>query len=98
MVDNDPQFNASAALLKPQKYIDLIINGKSKSIYDIYEKPPRIAGAKKKPSGDPGDYIIQAWHMVPEPDIRLDLIASRIELYETLRSPAHKEYLLDEWH
>lgn len=96
LVDNDPQFNASTALLKPQQYINSVIKDGSKSIYDIYEHPPRTLKKKKKKI-EPQKYFIRTWYKVTNPDIRLDLLPSRIELYETLRNPSHKEYLLDKF-
>ena len=95
VVDNDPQFNATTALMKPQVYIDDVLKSKKqKTVYDIYEKPPRIRGETKKKI-KPGDFFVRTWYMTRNPKIRLDLIPSRIELYDTLRNPSQKEYLLD---
>ena len=45
VVDNDPQFNATMALMKPQNYIDDCLKTDTHlTIYDIYEKPPRVGG------------------------------------------------------
>lgn len=96
VVDNDPQFNATAALMKPKRYIDEVLKGKDqKTIYDIYEKPPRIRGERRRRI-KPEEFFIRTW-WYPSSDsmVRLDLIPSRIELYETLRNPSQKEYLLD---
>lgn len=96
VVDNDPQFNATSTLLRPERYIEEVIRGGAKTIYDIYEKPPRVSAKRKGSKGLKGeDVILTRWWLRGKPKIRLDLIPSRIELYETLRSPAHKEYLLD---
>jgi chromosome partitioning protein len=97
IVDNDPQFNASSSLLTPKNYIENCLNNKEQhTIYDIYEKPPRIYGAKTK-KFNPKNFFIRTWYMKDDPTIRLDLIPSRIELYETLRNPSQKEYLLNKF-
>lgn len=94
IVDNDPQFSATSALLRPQFYIDRYITKRDYlTIYDIYENPPRIRGTKQE-KNDPQQFFMTPWYMKSEPEIVLDLIASRIELYETLRNPSHKEYCL----
>jgi chromosome partitioning protein len=76
VVDNDPQFNATAALMKP------------------HEKPPRIRGERTNKI-KPEQFFVRSWYMMSNPETRLDLIPSRIELYDTLRNPSQKEYLLD---
>lgn len=97
VVDNDPQFNATTALLSPDLYVSgFLANDASYStIYEVYEKPPRIAGASKRPSTR--DHFITRWWLTDNQEITLDLLASRIELYETLRNPSQKEYLLDKF-
>lgn len=95
VVDNDPQFNATTALMKPQKYIDQVLKNKQqRTVYDIYEKPPRISG-RKKAKIKPEQFFYTAWGLRSDPKITFDLLPSRIELYETLRNPSQKEYLLD---
>lgn len=94
LVDNDPQFNATSALLRPEDYIRLLKSPGQHSIYHIYEKPPRLSG-QRRPKIDPKTFFVRAWYMRATPDVRLDLIPSQIELYETLRNPSQKEYLLD---
>jgi chromosome partitioning protein len=37
------------------------------------------------------------WHMARNRTITLDLLPSQIELYETLRNPSQKEYVLDKF-
>lgn len=97
VVDNDPQFNATASLLKPSYYIeDSIASRNHLTIYDIYEKTPRIRGIKTE-KFDPKKFFYRTWHLTSAPDITLDLIASRIELYETLKNPSQKEYMLDKF-
>ena len=94
IVDNDPQFNATSALVAPQFYIDKVIKGMEfLSIYNIYEKPPRLRGTKSSKL-DPQKFFMHLWH-IGEHKFFLDLIPSRIELFETLRNPSQKEYLLD---
>jgi len=95
VVDNDPQFNATSALLEPKDYIEKCIKEeKVKTIYNIYQKPPRI-GSKRPRKSNPSDCIINTWSHWKDPHITLDLIPSRIELHETLLNPASKELLLD---
>ena len=94
VIDNDPQFNATSALVRPQLYIDKVIKGRDVfSIYNIYEKPPRLKGTKA-PKLDPQKFFMTLW-FIGESEFVLDLIPSRIDLFETLRNPAQKEYLLD---
>ena len=96
VVDNDTQFNSTSALIRPQMYIDNIIKDKNYlTIYDIYEKPPRIRGTKVE-KHNPQKFFISLWH-IGEDEFVLDLIPSRIELYETLRNPSQKEYLLNKF-
>ena len=97
IVDNDPQFNATTALLEPQNYLKYCINtgAKYRTIHDIYEKPPRIAGGNVDKGWQ--EYFIPRWFMGDKKAARLDLLASRIDLYETLRNPSQKEYLLDKF-
>ena len=94
IVDNDPQFNATASLMDPARYIEWVIERKRRSIYNIYERPPRVGGSKKQEKIRAKDFMIRTWYF-PKSEFRLDLLASRIELYETLRNPSHKEYRLD---
>jgi chromosome partitioning protein len=97
VVDNDPQFNATSALLKPKQYIDDVLKKPNRhTVYHIYEREPRMLG-KKAPKLDPKTFIHTAWYMIHDPTIRLDIICSQIELYETLRNPSQKEYLLDKF-
>lgn len=97
VVDNDPQFNATSALVSPRIYIEKCIKSNDYlTIYNIYEKPPRIRGQRQnKP--DPTNFFFNRWYYIPDPEIVLDLLPSRIELYETLRNPSQKEYLLDKF-
>lgn len=97
IVDNDPQFNATSALMKPQAYIENILKKESAhTTYNIYEREPRILG-KKQPQPNPQNFLQRTWSVQGRPDIRLDIICSQIELYETLRNPSQKEYLLDKF-
>lgn len=97
VVDNDPQFNATMTLMTPRAYINACIEpGTHATVYDVYEKPPRVRGAKPK-RPDPSRFLIKTWHFIDDPGIALHLMASRIELYETLRNPSQKEYLLDKF-
>jgi chromosome partitioning protein len=97
LVDNDPQFNATSALLQPKVYIDEILKKTGQhTIYDIYERTPRLRGIKR-PKRDPKNFIYTRWYLLRDPTISLDVLPSRIELYETLRNPSQKEYLLDKF-
>jgi len=97
VVDNDPQFNATSSLVSPKDYIDIFIKSNKKlTVYDIYEGPPRVRGRKQEKL-DPRKFFSTTWYMGANRDIVLDLIASRIELYDTLSNPSHKEYLLDKF-
>jgi len=94
IVDNDPQFSATSALLPPQYYIDNYISKRNYlTIYDIYEKQPRVRGTKLEKFA-PEKCFCTIWQIAKDPKNVLDLIASRIELYETLSNPSHKEYFL----
>lgn len=97
IIDNDPQFNASSALLKPDFYIKSILKNEAQhTVYHIYEREPRIRTAKKTKI-DPKTFIYTTWRITRDTSISLDLIPSQIELYETLRNPSQKEYLLDKF-
>jgi len=97
IVDNDPQFNATSALLAPQVYIDQVLKNVNRStIYNIYEREPRLLG-KKVAKVNPKQFFYKTWSLTGNPDIRIDLICSQIELYETLRNPSQKEHLLDKF-
>ena len=95
VVDNDPQFNATSALVRPKDYInDCLKTDKQPTTYNIYEKPPRV-GRQKTEEIDQRKYFWHRWHKRYRPKISLDLIPSRLELYETLRNPTSKEYRLE---
>jgi chromosome partitioning protein len=97
LVDNDPQFNATSALLTPRKYIDGVLKDPDVStIYHIYEKEPRVQGVKPK-ARDPKSFIRSIWNLRSNPNINFSIVPSQIELYETLRNPSQKEYLLDRY-
>ena len=97
VVDNDPQFNSTSALMKPEAYIyNIIKTDECLTIYYIYEKPPRIRG-KKQEKLDAKKFFYPTWHIPGRSGAVLDLIPSQIELYDTLSNPSHKEYLLDKF-
>jgi chromosome partitioning protein len=97
IVDNDPQFNATSALLQPKFYLDAVLKQDAQhTIYHIYEHEPRIRGAKRA-KRDPKSFIYSQWFLARDRSISLDLMPSQIELYETLRNPSQKEYLLDKF-
>jgi len=96
LIDNDPQFNATSALLDPATYIDKVLKDpKRHTIYNIYEREPRMGG-KSAPALDPKSFFHKAWWFIDDSG-RFDVICSQIELYETLRNPSQKEYLLDKF-
>ncbi|HWR83447.1 MAG TPA: ParA family protein [Candidatus Deferrimicrobium sp.] len=97
VVDNDPQFNATTALVKPNTYINKCLKtSEILTIYSIYEKPPSV-GRPRQRKQDPSAFFFTRWRMTANPTITLDVIPSRIELFETLRNPTSKEYLLDKF-
>jgi len=97
IVDNDPQFNATSSLIDPKTYMKEILRKDDQhTIYNIYEKPPRVHGVKPKKL-KPTNFFYQTWYKTNRPQISLDLIPSQIELYDTLRNPSQKEYLLDKF-
>ena len=96
LVDNDPQFNATSTLLAPARYITECITGDHATIYEVYEVPPRVRGSTRK-RPDPKSFFMKTWYKESDPDTSIDLLPSRIELYDTLRNPSHKEYLLDKF-
>lgn len=97
LVDNDPQFNATSSLIQPQVYLTHIKDQKKGTTYNIYERTPRISGMSRVNIPEPKDFFIKTWYFVDRPEISLDLIPSRIELYETLQNPTHKDYLLEKF-
>lgn len=97
VVDNDPQFNATGSFLPPEFYINRCIKTREYlTVYEIYEKPPRIRGTKGDKI-DPHKFFVTTWYFSSDPNISLDLIPSRIELHDTLRNPSQKEYLLNKF-
>ncbi len=96
VVDNDPQFNATSILMPPAHYIAYLQKDDGQTIYRIYEKPPKIKGHPVSKI-DPKKFIQQRWYLNRDPKITLDIIPSQIDLYETLRNPSQKEYLLDKY-
>ena len=96
VVDNDPQFNATSSLLNPKVYIEKCIKKNTLlTTYNIYEKTPNVGRKRKRII--PSKFIENIWYQSHDDSITLDLIPSRIELYETLRNPSHKEYLVDKF-
>jgi chromosome partitioning protein len=92
-----PMIGVHFTLLSARHYIDSILKNKDRhTIYHIYEKEPRLHGKKSK-AHDPQSFITKTWRMTNDETISLDVIASQIELYETLRNPSQKEYLLDKF-
>lgn len=97
LIDNDPQFNATSSLISHQDYIKMVIKDSSlKTIYDIYEKPPRVNGLKQAIPPKPAEFFHTTW-VYKNTDYSLDLIPSRIELYETLKNPNGKENYLNKF-
>lgn len=96
LVDNDPQFNASTSLVKPATYIKYLGDANIKTIYDIYEKIPAGSLSKKVDSADQ-KFIVTRWTLRDHRDVSLDILLSRIELYDTLKNPSQKEYVLDKF-
>ncbi len=96
VIDNDPQFNATSSLLNPKTYIEKCIKtNQLLTIYNIYEKSPGVG--KKRKKINPSMFCKTIWYKSNNESISLDLIPSRIELYETLSNPSHKEYLVDKF-
>jgi chromosome partitioning protein len=99
VVDNDPQFNATTALMPAEAYINTCLKegpDRRSTTYDIFEKPPRV-GRRAAPAPAPDSFFIRTWYKGTPPKATLELIASRLELYETLRNPSQKEHLLDKF-
>jgi chromosome partitioning protein len=97
VVDNDPQFNATSALMNPQRYIDEVLKKPEQhTVYHLYEREPRMLG-KKSQKLEPKSFFHRVWYMTGAPQIRLDIVCSQIELYETPRNPSQKEYLLNKF-
>lgn len=99
VIDNDPQFSATSALVSPTYYISEFIKKKDGSrltTYNIYERPPKVAQGKKS-KGNKATYFHNAWYLKRDSSIRMDLVASRIELYETLDSPSKKAFKLNKF-
>jgi chromosome partitioning protein len=89
VVDLDPQFNASQYLVGVSGYKRIISDGKP-TIWDIFEEYTRI------PSGKTASFEAKdtVRNVSKTGGGRLDLIPSRLELAESLRSPGPKERLL----
>jgi chromosome partitioning protein len=90
VVDLDPQFNASQYLVGVSGYKRIISDGKP-TIWDIFEEYTRIPSGKTEPF-EAKDTVRNVSKTTGGG--RLDLIPSRLELAESLRSPGPKERLL----
>jgi len=96
LVDNDPQFNATTFLMSPQTYLSNVINARdAKTIVDIYERPPRAGKASR--SEVRADDVIYGQYEYTDRPIKLDLIPSRLELYETLDNASQKDLKLNKF-
>lgn len=95
LIDNDPQFNATSAVMSPSVYLTRVLKDDAASTtYHIYEKEPRVQGVKAK-AREAATFKHRRWKLISAPDTVFTLIPAQIELYETLRNPSQKEYLLD---
>ena len=96
LIDNDPQFNATVSFFRQDEYVQNIKDAENfKTIYDIYESPPR-GGNRVQSQIDPSKFLHRRWYF-RKGHGQLDILASRIELYDTLRNPSSKEYVLSKF-
>lgn len=93
LVDLDPQFNASQYLLGVRRYEAEIYRPSAPTVWHVFEQFTRSPGS----SNNTGLTIESAIRRVVtyQSGSRIDLVPSQLELSDTLRNPAQKEYLLD---
>ena len=90
VIDIDPQFNCSQYLLGLRR-MEATISSETPTVWNIFEQFTAVPGRKTGPQ-DPSEAVVSVYSYARAGSI--DLIASRLELSQTLRNPTGKEQLL----
>ena len=90
-VDLDPQFNCSQYLLGAHR-LEKIISENRPTVWDILEQLTVVPGKSAAPM-DPSDAVVRVYSSRSTKG-SIDLMPSRLELSQTLRSPTDKDQLL----
>lgn len=93
LVDLDPQFNASQYVLGNRRYHTEIYTKQAPTVQDIFESRQISYSVIRNVS----IYQYSNGYLDSISSSNLDLISSRLELADTLRQPAGKECLLEEF-
>ncbi|MGB2800680.1 MAG: ParA family protein [Dehalococcoidia bacterium] len=94
LVDLDPQFNASQYTVGARRMENLFQNDQP-TVWDVFEQLTRVPGRIGAGPLNPQDALVPVYHSRVT-NGRLDLMASRLELSNTLRNPTGKEQLLEQ--
>jgi chromosome partitioning protein len=95
VVDLDPQFNVSQYLLGVDKYEKKVYEPQSPTMWDIFEQYSHTPGSVSRGSINPSAVIQNI--VTFNSGSKIDLIPSRLELSYSLKNPAQKELLLDDF-
>lgn len=93
LVDLDPQFNASQYTIGARRMEDLFQAGQP-TVWDVFEQFTIVPGRVGAGSLNPQDALVSVYRSRVT-NGQLDLMASRLELSNTLRNPTGKEQLLE---
>lgn len=94
LVDLDPQFNASQYTVGVRRMESLFRGGQA-TVWDIFEQHTQVPGRVSSGRIDPKDALVPVYKSRRN-NGRIDLMASRLELSNTLRNPFGKEQLLEQ--
>lgn len=94
LVDLDPQFNASQYTIGARRMESLFQTGQP-TIWDVFEQFTIVPGRARAGPLNPQDALVSVYSSRVN-NGRLDLMASRLELSNTLRNPTGKEQLLEQ--
>ncbi len=94
LVDLDPQFNASQYTVGARRMESLFQKGQP-TIWDVFEQFTIVPGRAETGPLNPQDALVTVYRSRVN-NGRLDLMASRLELSNTLRNPTGKEQLLEQ--
>ena len=94
LVDLDPQFNASQYTVGVGRMENIFQTGQP-TVWDIFEQFTQVPGRTGSGPLDPNDALVPVYRSRVN-NGRIDLMASRLELSNTLRNPTGKEQLLEQ--
>ena len=94
LVDLDPQFNASQYTVGAGRMENLFQNNHP-TVWDVFEQFTQVPGRTRAGRLDPQDALVSVYSSRSN-NGRIELMASRLELSNTLRNPTGKEQLLEQ--